>query len=271
MKLMNTALATSLAVLFSLLIAMTYFKLRTGLRERRRAIQLLTEKIKMAALEEMGAGVAHEINNPLAIIRAKAQILRLSVERGMLDPKLAQETGLKIEQTVERIAKITNGLLAFARDGSRDPMERVQIDQLVDSTLELCRSRFINHGVELKISRPRVAIDLCCRPVEISQALLNLLNNAFDAAQQSRSNAAWVELVVEDLPSHVRVAVTDSGPGIPIENRAKIMQPFFSTKELGKGTGLGLSVSKGIVEEHGGVLEFRPDHEHTCFEMSFPK
>jgi signal transduction histidine kinase len=125
--------------------------------------------------------------------------------------------------------------------------------------------------VDLRVSRPAAPVEFRCRPVEISQVLVNLLNNAFDAAKLTPSEQPWVEIRVEDQPSRLKIAVLDSGAGVARENRDKIMQPFFSTKELGKGTGLGLSVSKGIIESHGGFLEFRDDLPHTCFEVSIPK
>jgi signal transduction histidine kinase len=110
---------------------------------------------------------------------------------------------------------------------------------------------------------------ISCRETQISQILLNLLQNAFDELVD-RTGDRWVELDVTLCPPWIVFSVRDNGPGIPPENRAHIMEPFFTKKPVGKGTGLGLSISRSIALEHGGALELDPDSPHTCFVLKIP-
>jgi signal transduction histidine kinase len=114
---------------------------------------------------------------------------------------------------------------------------------------------------------PRLTIE--CRPTEISQILLNLLNNAFDAVFSLSEK--WVELQVEELPDEIRIQVTDSGSGISKGIREKLMQPFFTTKEPGKGTGLGLSISNRIALKHHGKIYLDESCKNTRFVLVLPK
>jgi C4-dicarboxylate-specific signal transduction histidine kinase len=223
---------------------------------------------KMSSLGEMAGGIAHEVNNPLMIIQAMADQLKRMCDRGELDPPKARSTAQQIEDTVRRIAKIISGLRAFARNADRDPLAPATVGSIVDATLGLCQQRFRAKGVEVRISGALDAT-LDCRAVQLSQVLLNLLNNAFDAIERERDK--WIALAVKEEPDWVTLCVADSGPRIPEEIAAKIFQPFFTTKPVGKGTGLGLSISKGIVEDHGGTLTLCIDAPNTCFAVRLPK
>lgn len=233
---------------------------------------------KMAALGEMAAGLAHEINNPLQSITARAQLLGELAGRdgGPLAARVS-EFATKIDSMAHRIASIVRSLRFFARDGEKDPFECKPVVQLVDDTLELCRNRFRHQQVTLNVrvngrdGGPAVNSDLNleCRPVQISQVLLNLLSNAFDAVQPLADR--WVRIDVDERGDMIEISVTDSGRGIPSSVAHKIMQPFFTTKEVGVGTGLGLSISRGIVSDHGGQLELDRASEHTRFVIRLPR
>jgi signal transduction histidine kinase len=110
---------------------------------------------------------------------------------------------------------------------------------------------------------------ISCREGQICQVLLNLLQNAFDELVDQEGDR-WVELDVVLCPPWVVFSVRDSGPGIAPENRASIMEPFYTTKPVGKGTGLGLSISRSIALEHGGSLELDPESPYTCFLLKLP-
>jgi signal transduction histidine kinase len=111
--------------------------------------------------------------------------------------------------------------------------------------------------------------DLDCREVQLSQVILNLLNNAFDAISELPNK--WVHLESRMNEGIIEIRVIDSGSGIPEELREKILQPFFTTKEVGQGTGLGLSISKGIIESHGGTLSIDIKSQNTCFVIQIPQ
>lgn len=224
---------------------------------------------KMAALGEMAAGIAHEINNPLAIITGHVQQLKDMVESNDLDKESMVEVADKVDQTALRISKIIRSLRFFARDGQEDPFEEASVREIVKDTLEFCRQRFLSHAIDLRVREISENLIVECRAVQIGQVLLNLLNNAHDAIESLPER--WIELTVEDLGSQVKIAVVDSGAGIAASIRTRILEPFFTTKEMGKGTGLGLSISRGIMESHHGKLYLDADWPHTRFVMEIPK
>jgi signal transduction histidine kinase len=123
--------------------------------------------------------------------------------------------------------------------------------------------------VNLIVSSIDPALSISCREVQIAQVLLNLLENAFDAVMEQQGEK-WIRIEVAVQAGSVVLSVIDSGPGIPPELKTRIMEPFFTTKEVGKGTGLGLSLSRAIVEEHGGKLELTEEAGHTCFSFRLP-
>lgn len=243
------------------------------LREEQQA--RMAHTAKMAALGEMAGGVAHEINTPLAAMGIRIeQILEILQSERVENPELWNQIfkGLsQVQSMVNRIANIVKGLRFFAREGQQDPMEKVKVSTLLEGTLDLCKERFASHAIPLSVNQNEdyISSEVECRPIEISQVLLNLLNNAFDAVQNLPDK--WVRVEVANFAESIEISVTDSGPGIPKALREKIMQPFFTTKEIGKGTGLGLSISKGIIDQHGGKLMIDDQSPHTKLILSLPK
>lgn len=224
---------------------------------------------KLSSLGEMAGGLAHEINNPVAIIHGHAALLRKMAERGQVQPDDLRATAGVIEGTADRISRIIRALRAFARDAGRDPFEQVSVRALLEETAEFCRQRFLGHGVDFTLDEAPAELRLECRPVQISQVLLNLLNNAFDAVEHASTRK--IHLGVQDRGRHVELSVSDTGPGIPLEARERVFQPFFTTKEVGRGTGLGLSVAKGLVEAHQGKLTYETSEQGTRFLVWLPK
>jgi C4-dicarboxylate-specific signal transduction histidine kinase len=176
--------------------------------------------------------------------------------------------GERILQTANRITKIIKSMRHLAREGSRDKVRPTRVAKILEETLEVCKERFRDHAVNLLLPAVDPDVSVSCREVQIAQVLLNLLQNAFDAVMEQQEKWVRLEVAVED--DSVIFSVTDSGPGIPPELRTRIMEPFFTTKEVGKGTGLGLSLSRTIVEEHGGSLELREEAGHPCFFFRLP-
>lgn len=229
---------------------------------------LLVQSGKLSALGEMAGGVAHEVNTPLAIIQMSAEQLLELCEEDTIDRHHIVELTTNIRSTVNRIAKIIKGLRLYSRDASNDPCQKASVKILVEDTLSLCGEKFKLNGVELRISDIASDLMLDCRATQISQVLLNLLGNAFDAVVGKKS--PWIELRVQEFADRIEISVTDSGPGIPEAIRAKIFQPFFTTKEVGKGTGLGLSISSGLVTGHGGKFWVDESCANTRFVISLP-
>lgn len=226
--------------------------------------QKLIASAKMSSLGEMASGIAHEINNPLAIIVGTC--MRLKRELGSNE---SVNEVVQIESTAFRISKIIKGLLSFSRSGEKDILELAPIGRLINDTLDLCRQRFENHAIQLRVNFNNLEeADLKIRPTQIIQVLLNLLNNAFDAVEKRPDR--WIDISVQKFNNQIRTSVTDNGLGIPEDVVDKMMNPFFTTKGVGKGTGLGLSISKGIMEDIGGKLFYDASAENTRFVIEFP-
>ena len=236
--------------------------------ERKRSELKLFHSAKMASLGEMAAGLAHEINNPLAIIQAKSNLLMQMIESKKFDQDKLKEGLEKIVHTTTRISKIISGLRLFSRDSSKDPMSHFLVSKVVEETIELCNERFKNYDIKVKINGER-NVPMFGRATQLSQVLLNLLNNAFDAVVNLKER--WIEISYFIEDNHVKIEVVDSGLGIPAEISEKMLQPFFTTKEVGKGTGLGLSISKGIIEDHSGKFYYKQKANHTCFGIELPQ
>lgn len=253
-----------------------WITVRQDITEKRRTENLLLEQqakmiaaSKMSALGEMSGGIAHEINNPLAIIHGRASQLRKLADAGRLSLEEVAKSAERIEATALRISRIVKSLRAFAREADQDPLQPACIKDIVDDTIELCRERLHNVGIHLIIDPILTDLLIFCRPVQICQVLLNLISNAQDAVEQATER--WIRVSADRGIGFVELSVTDSGPGIPVPIREKILQPFFTTKEVGKGTGLGLSVSKGIIESHRGELILDSDCGNTRFVIRLPQ
>lgn len=238
--------------------------------QRAQELRIL-QSSRMASLGEMASAIAHEINNPLAIISGQVDLLRSYVANGAVPTEKLMTAMERIDKMAMRVAVIIRGLRTFSRDGSGDPVEAVQLGTLIDDTVALCQARFLNHGVKLAVSidKDSRAAVLECRPTQISQVLVNLLNNAFDAAKDRQER--WVNLDAEAFGDFVQIRVTDSGLGIPPEIQDKVMQPFFTTKSIGEGTGLGLSISLGIISSHDGKLSIDKSCPNTRFVILLPR
>jgi C4-dicarboxylate-specific signal transduction histidine kinase len=245
--------------------------------ERRRAeVQIVIDRAKLessarlAALGLMAGGVAHEINNPLSIIHASAADLVDRVkENGEVPLETVLQNAERIQQTANRIVKIVKSLRQLSREGSQDRVFPVPVARIVEQALEVCKQRFKDHSVDLLLPDIDPALFVSCREVQIEQVLLNLLQNAFDAVME-QEREKWIRLDVAVQGGSAIFSVIDSGPGVPPELTARIMEPFFTTKEVGKGTGLGLSISETIMEEHGSRLELTENTGHTCFSFALP-
>lgn len=213
---------------------------------------------KLMALGELTAFIFHEIGNPLAAINLSSQMLSKSLEEGDVDEKKIKKFLTGFQSNIWRITKILDGLKRYARDSAQEPFEEVFVKELFSGTVELCFDRFKSNNISFEVEDIDGNLKLDCRPVQITQVLMNLLNNAFDAVEALEKK--WVKLNVTETSKWIEISVTDSGKGISEELSKKILENFFTTKPIGKGTGLGLSISKRIIEEHGG--EFLIDHDH---------
>ena len=216
--------------------------------EKRRLQEQLIQSEKMSAMGQLIAGVAHDLNNPLASVVGFADFLSEAAEI----PEGLREPLQVIRQEAERAATIVHNLLSFARR-QETRRERRAIGPLLESTVALLRNELLAHDVTVEVTVDPDTPEVELNANQMKQVFLNLLNNAVQAlANAGRPGAVRVR--ARPWLDGVAVSVQDDGPGMPPEIAAHVFEPFFSTKPEGQGTGLGLSICQGIVKEHGGRL-----------------
>lgn len=236
-------------------------------REARTRAQAIS-KAKFAAIGEMASGIAHEINNPLAVIDGLGRQLReLEAEKRKANPTVLAHLST-IEKMVGRITAITKGLRTFSRQSDRDPLAPVVLSSLIAEAAAIFGARAEREGADFEIIAPTAHLRVSGRSSELLQVLINLLNNALDATEGMAERK--VQLRVRQIDGVVELSVRDSGPGVPQALRESVFLPFFTTKEVGRGTGLGLSISKRIIEDHGGHLILDPSQPSTTFVVELP-
>ncbi|GEM_PF-1184900 len=240
-----------------------------NITRRKEAEMKLTQSSKLSALGEMAGGIAHEINNPLSIIRGYVDLIQKNIQRGINNVDTMGAHVEKIGKTVERISKIVNGMRRFSRDSSKDSRVSYSINQLIDDTLDISQERIKNHGIFFNVDKFEKNIMIECKSVEMSQVLLNLIGNSI--YEVSSHKQPWIKIECVEDKLHYEIRVIDSGEGLSPAIQKKLFQPFFTTKEIGVGTGLGLSISKAIVEDHHGKLFYDPSSKNTCFVIQFRK
>jgi len=234
---------------------------------------MLLQANKMIALSKMAAGIAHEVNNPLASIAEKAGWMKdLLAEEDIAGSKNFAEFNEsvdKIEQHVDRARKIIHNLLGFARR-MEPAKEKINVNNLLDETTGFLENeaRYVNIHIEKQYADnvPVITSDLS----QIQQVVLNLLNNAIDAI--GHDGIVTVSTRYNEKTEEVEINVADTGPGIAESELNKIFDPFFTTKEVGKGTGLGLSISYSIIEKLGGKIKVQSKvGTGTVFTLLLPK
>ncbi|MGE3608668.1 MAG: ATP-binding protein [Bacteriovoracaceae bacterium] len=240
-----------------------------NITNRKQAEIKIAQTSKLTALGEMAGGIAHEINNPLSIIKGYIDLLRRQSSRQSLGPELLLQYINKMDQTVARISRIVNGMRRFSRESSQDEKVRYSLNKIIEETLDICQERMNNNGTAIEVEYLPEESFIFCRPVEISQVLLNLINNSYQVVSDELH--PWIKIKLEDAENYFRIYISDSGEGIPPMVRHKLFQPFFTTKDIGVGTGLGLSISRGIVEEHHGKILYKEDAPNTTFIIELPK
>jgi two-component system, NtrC family, sensor kinase len=232
--------------------------------ERDELERRLVQADKLSSIGLLAAGVAHEVNTPLAVISTYAQMLAKQVHGDEQKSKLLD----KIAKQTFRASEIVNSLLNFSRTSSTDFTD-VDLNRVVRETLSLLEHQFEKAGVRVDIALAEPLPVIRGNPGKLQQVFLNLFLNARDA--MAELSGGRLKVATEASAAGVVVEIRDSGPGIARDHLDRIFDPFFTTKSARKGTGLGLSVTYGIVEEHGGSIQAdsRPG-EGAVFLLEFP-
>jgi len=249
----------------------------SDITKRLEAEQQLIQASKMATLGEMATGVAHELNQPLSVIKTASSFLTKKITNGQTIPEDILDTMLvKVDNNVDRATKIINHMRQFARKSDLE-MEKVAVNTLLESAFEIFSQQLKVRGIEIQRSFTENLPDIKADPGRLEQVFINLLLNARDAIEEQCARHPGeripkrIDLRTAREGRFVVVEVCDTGSGIPDNIVKKIFEPFYTTKEVGKGTGLGLSISYGIVKECGGNIMTTPNQDQgTCFRIIFP-
>jgi len=225
--------------------------------------EMMAHTSRLATLGEMSAGIAHEINNPLAVIQTGALAMDFL---GLEDPRV-KELSDKIKRSVDRVVRIVDALRKFSRKTDTLHVERHKLGDIIREALVITETKAQRHKVLMEMD-VNSDLEVFCDEVQIGQVITNLISNAVDAnADQEKP---WIKIRSAPEDGFVKLEIQDSGPGLPREVAQKVFNPFFTTKPVKKGTGLGLSLSKGLVESNGGHIWYEEVNGHTAFVLTLP-
>jgi two-component system NtrC family sensor kinase len=221
--------------------------------EKRRLQEQLLQSEKMSAIGQLIAGVAHDLNNPLASVVGFSDLLG---EAADVPARLAEPLAI-IRQEAERASGIVRNLLSFARrqEGER---QLQSLRPILESTHQLLRNQLMASRIELTLDAEPGLPEVEVHANQIKQVFVNIIANAAQAIASTRASGGRIEILAKCQLDGVEVSISDNGPGISEAVAQRVFEPFFSTKSEGEGTGLGLSICHGIVKEHGGSMTVDP-------------
>lgn len=227
----------------------------------------LIESAKLATIGEMASGIAHEINNPVAVIMGKIMMLQeLLNSKELKDDILKKELG-KLMLTAERISKIVKTMRNLSRGKDNDPFTMIDSYTVVQEVLSVCEEKIKHSSISVNIEKVEKHV-FPANVTQFTQVLLNLIQNSIHAIQNLDSK--WIEISCVRHGGNIRFSVTDSGSGISKDIVDEIMNPFFTTKPAGEGTGLGLSIAKTIITSHRGTIGVDQESKNTSFYIELP-
>ncbi len=241
-----------------------YLAIRFDITDKKASEQSLLNSARLITLGEVSAGIAHEINNPLAVIQGSADlILKLKDSPELLKKKV--ET---IYKSCHRISRIISSLKRVSYIDDKSNYAPSSLNNILKESLILTETKSKINDTPIT-AEYRTDTQVLCDEIEIEQVFVNLINNAIDAVKNNEEK--WVKASVFEDKNSVVVRITDSGQGIAKNLHSKIFSPFFTTKKMGEGTGLGLSITKKILDQHKATINIVADSPNTCFELRFPK
>lgn len=236
-----------------------------------RAVQAISERdrtlSKLATLGEVTANIVHEINNPLTVIQTSAQLLGNGLAKAHPESDLKRYVE-RITSMSKRVGKIVKTMKNYARTTDVEERQVTSINDIIEDVEILSSLKISASNVTFEGIRTVDDLKVFVEPTQVSQILVNLVQNAIDAVQGQQG--ARISIRAMRHGSFCLLKVIDNGPGIPTEITNQIFNPFFTTKPTGVGTGLGLSISKRIAEDHGGRLTYTRENNETIFELTVP-
>lgn len=256
-----------IAIVFVLLFTLSVltvarWRLLTAQNELKKQQNELIHSSNLVALGEMTGGIAHEINNPLQALTLQVTILKDKLEGKGVDNHLTI-----MDDVIFKMGKMVQGLKDLSRKDAKDPVETFPFSKVLDDMISVSAERMEHLDIMISVQGDSHHM-VKGHSAQISQVMINLLNNSTDAIKDLPEKWIWIN--VQKKNAFLQVSVVDSGRGIKEEIAAKMMNPFFTTKAPSKGTGLGLSISKSIMDKNNGSLFYDPTHFNTRFVLLLP-
>jgi len=230
---------------------------------------------KMASLGILGAGVAHEFNNPLTVVLANAQILTTFSEQNKLSPELLKKQLTAISHQAERMRILVDRMREFSRAESNSLQEiKSDLALIIDKSLILLKMQMDKLSIQTDFNIAKDLPAFLCDPIRIETLIQNLVSNACDALGENpniKDKKISIQATYDKEINSIIIKITDNAQGIPESIQEHIFDPFFTTKPVGKGTGLGLSLAYGVVKDHGGEITFKTTSgKGTTFQVILP-
>ncbi len=244
-------------------------RLRQEIRERRKVQNELVQAGKLAALGQLSAGIAHEMNQPLSAMRYYLHNAKKLLEKGAID--IHEKNLEKIGELIERMAKMISHLKTFSR-WRTNRLKPVDITTALDRALTLLTVKIENNGVDVLKKRATDSVTVYADSIRLEQVFVNVISNAIDAVSNNEHGKKKIIIELTETSDTVVAGIIDNGIGIEPENVQTVFDPFFTTKEVGKGLGLGLSISFNIIKGFGGsIVASQDENGFTRFSISLQK
>ncbi len=254
--------------------------LKKAYQELKQTQSQLVQSGKLASIGELAAGVAHELNQPLMVIRGNAQLIQRNISKGKLKIEDMHKQIEPIEKNTKRMMTIINHLRAFSRQ-SKAEYYALNVNNVIEESFLMVGEQLRLRNIEVKKSLDPKLPQIKGDTNQLEQVFLNLITNARDAIMEKygnekpmNGNTESIEIITKPSAtddSLIEILFKDSGNGIKEKDQTNIFDPFYTTKEVGKGTGLGLSISYGIINDHKGQIEVaETGPEGTMFKVTLP-
>jgi len=250
-------------------------KLEKAYHELKQTQANLVQSGKLASIGQLASGVAHELNQPLMVIRGNAQLLNRGLRQNKVSPEENRKLLKLIEKNTSRMMSIITHLSTFSRQSAGE-FQIISVNQVLEDSLQMVGEQMKVHNIQIKKDLDKSLPKILGNANQLEQVFLNLITNSKDAISESGEDkkTSVIEITThrpENKTTCVEIFVRDTGLGIAPENIDKVFDPFYTTKEVGQGTGLGLSISYGIIKDHQGkidIIETGP--EGTTFKIELP-
>lgn len=248
-------------------------KYRAQLEELKNTHSQIIQSDKLKVIGEMTANISHEINNPLTVAIGNTELITFALEATDINKERAAilKFNTNINHSLERISKIISNMKEYLHK-NEDKKEYCSAKEIIEKTITFTNPSLKDTPIEIKVSMDEKAPILLVNQVKIEQVFVNLIQNAIDSLKEAKSKDPIIEIgcKLDASGNFVQIDFMDNGPGISSENKNKIFDTFFTTKEIGKGTGLGLSISNRIIQSHQGTLELLDSDKGAHFRVTLP-